>query len=211
MKKLNIDNPFFEAMGRFGDVIIVNLLFLLCSLPVVTLGASSAAMYGTFREMEEGTEGSVPRTFFRYFTGSFRRSVLVWLFLLFSGALLVFDVIFLGYVGMNGIWKAVGVGTGCLILLRELVFAWLPAVLSEGEKSGMESLKEAARRAVLHLPATLVMAALNNVLLICLILDVYYVMAVLPLYVVFGFGGTAFLNTKVIRKCAVRTFDAGRD
>ena len=75
----------------------------------------------------------------------------------------------------------------------------------------MESLKEAARRAVLHLPATLVMAALNNVLLICLILDVYYVMAVLPLYVVFGFGGTAFLNTKVIRKCAVRTFDAGRD
>lgn len=44
MKKLNIDNPFFEAMGRFGDVIIVNLLFLLCSLPVVTLGASSSAM-----------------------------------------------------------------------------------------------------------------------------------------------------------------------
>ena len=51
----------------------------------------------------------------------------------------------------------------------------------------------------------------NPAELICRILAVYYVMAVLPLYVVFGFGGTAFLNTKVIRKCAVRTSDAGRD
>ena len=210
MKKLNIDNPFFEAMGRFGDVIIVNLLFLLCSLPVVTLGAASAAMYGTFREMEKGTEGSVPKTFFRYFTGSLGKSIPAWLFLLLSGALLVFDVIFLGYVGMNGIWKAVGVGTGCLILLWELVFAWFPAVLSEGERSGKRLLKEAVRRAILHLPATLVMAALNNILLLCLILDVYYVMAVLPLYVVFGFGGTAFLNTKVIRKLTFRTPDLGR-
>ena len=210
MKKLNIDNPFFEAMGRFGDVMIVNLLLILCSLPVVTIGAALSAMYGTFREMEEGTEGNVPRTFLRYFRRGMPVCTPVWLFLLLSGALLVFDAIFLGYVGMSGTWKAVGAGTGCLILLWELVFAWLPAVLSEGEKRGMQSVKEAARRAILHLPATLVMMALNNVLLICLILDVYYVMAALPCYLVFGFGLTGFLNTKVMRRCVNRTPGAGR-
>jgi len=200
MQKLRIDNPFFEAMGRFGDIIVVNLLFLLCSLPVVTMGAALAAMYRTFHEMEEGTEGSVPKTFFRYFVRGIRPCTPVWLVMLLSGALLAFDVLFLGYAGMQGIWKAVGAGTGCLILLWEMVSAWLPIVLAEGEKRGMDSLKEAALLAVLHLPATLVMAVLNNILLICLILDVYYVMAAAPLYVVFGFGLTAFLNTKIVRK-----------
>lgn len=199
MKRLNIDNPFFEAMGRLGDIIIINLLFVLCSLPAVTMGAALAAMYRTFHEMEEGTEGSVGKTFFRHFAGGIGRCTPVWMFMLLTGGLLVFDVIFLGYAGMNGVWKAVGAGTGCLILLWEMVSAWLPVVLSEGEKSGMDSLKEAALRAVLHLPATLVMALLNNLLLICLILDVYYVMAAAPLYVVFGFGLTAFLNTKIVR------------
>lgn len=198
MPKLNIDNPFFEAMGRFGDIIIVNLLFVLCSLPVITLGAALTAMYGTFRKMEEGTEGSVSKTFLRIFTGNIRRCTPVWLWLLLSGALLVFDVIFLGYAGMTGIWKIVGAGTGCLILLWEMVFAWFPVVLSEGEKSGKESLKEAALRAVLHLPATLMMAILNNILLICLILDVYYVMAAAPLYLVFGFALTGFVNMKIV-------------
>ncbi len=200
MKKLNIDNPFFEAMGRFGDIIIVNLLFILCSLPVVTMGAALAAMYRIFQEMEEGTEGSVPKNFLKFFSDGLKRCTSVWIFMLLSGALLVFDVLFLGYAGMRGVWKAVGAGTGCLILLWEMVSAWLPIVLAEGEKRGMDSLKEAALLAVLHLPATLVMAVLNNILLICLILDVYYVMAAAPLYVVFGFGLTAFLNTKIVRK-----------
>lgn len=199
MKKLNIDNPFFEAMGRLGDIIIVNLLFILCALPVVTMEAAFAAMYRTFHEMEEGTEGSIGKTFFKYFGSGLRRCTPVWMFMLLSGGLLVFDVIFLGYAGMAGIWKVVGAGTGCLILLWEMVSAWLPVVLSEGEKSGFDSLKAAALRAVLHLPATLMMAALNNILLICLILDVYYVMAAAPLYAIFGFGLTAFLNTKIVR------------
>lgn len=204
MKKLSIDNPFFEAMGRFGDIIMINLLFLLCSVPVVTSGAAFAAMYGTFQEMESGTEGSIRKTFFRYLKGGIRHCTPVWLFMLLSGILLGFDVIFLGYTGMAGVWKAVGAGTGCLVLIWELVFAWLPRVLAEGDRNGKDSLKEAARRAVLHLPVTLVMALLNNLLLICLILDVYYVMAAVPLYFVFGFALTGFVNTKLMRSCTER-------
>lgn len=51
MKKLSIDNPFFEFMGKVGDVMIVNILFLICSVPIITMGASVFAMYETFRQM----------------------------------------------------------------------------------------------------------------------------------------------------------------
>ena len=59
MKKLNVENPFFEFMGSIGDVMLVNLLFLVFSIPVVTIGASYAAMYETqqsWYSKEEGVE-----------------------------------------------------------------------------------------------------------------------------------------------------------
>ena len=45
-----------------------------------------------------------------------------------------------------------------------------------------------------------VLPSISTLRTLCLILDVYYVMAAAPLYAVFGFGLTAFLNTKIVRK-----------
>lgn len=201
MKKLNIDNPFFEMMGRFGDIIMVNVLCIVCSLPVITMGAALTAMYQVFWRMEDGTEGRVVGTFWQCFKGNIKRCTPVWIGVLAVGVLLLFDVIFLGYVGMTGVWKVVGVGAGCLLLLWELVFAWAFPMMSKREVRGMEALKGAFRMGVLHLPGTLLMVVFNNVLLICLVMDVYYLMAVLPLYLVFGVGMTGYLNVKIIKRC----------
>lgn len=45
MKKLTTDNPFFEFMGNVGDWILLNLLFVLTSIPVITVGMSLTALY----------------------------------------------------------------------------------------------------------------------------------------------------------------------
>ena len=92
MKKLNIDNPFFEMMGKLGDLIIINLLFLFCSLLVVTIGAAIAAMYGVFQRMEEEREGNVARTYLRCFREKLKFCTPVWLGMLLVGTVLVFDV-----------------------------------------------------------------------------------------------------------------------
>ena len=41
----NMDNKFFVFMGRVADLIILNLLCILCCLPIVTAGASVTAMF----------------------------------------------------------------------------------------------------------------------------------------------------------------------
>lgn len=73
MKKLSIDNPFFEFMGKVGDVMIVNILFLICCAPIVTIGASISAMYETFRQMGEDTYISAFRTFKDSFLSSIKK------------------------------------------------------------------------------------------------------------------------------------------
>ena len=36
----NMDNKFFTFMGKAADLILLNIIFLICCLPVVTIGAS---------------------------------------------------------------------------------------------------------------------------------------------------------------------------
>ena len=50
----DIDNPFFAFMGTLADIVVINILFLICSVPVITMGASMSAMYDTMRKMREG-------------------------------------------------------------------------------------------------------------------------------------------------------------
>ena len=199
MKKLNIDNPFFEMMVKLGDLIIINLLFLFCYLLVVTIGAAIAAMYGVFQRMEEEREGNVARTYLRCFREKLKFCTPVWLGMLLVGTVLVFDVIFLGHVGMRGIWKIVGAGTGCLIFLWELVFAWIFPLMGKEELLGAKAVKTAFKMGILRLPATLVMVVLNNILIICLMMDVYYVMLMAPFYLAVGFGMVAYVNHRLIR------------
>ena len=41
----DMDNPFWRFMSLVADLIILNLLFVLCSIPIITIGASTTALY----------------------------------------------------------------------------------------------------------------------------------------------------------------------
>ena len=45
MKKTNIDSPFYRTMGKIGDLLFANLLWLVCCLPIVTAGASTLGLF----------------------------------------------------------------------------------------------------------------------------------------------------------------------
>ena len=41
----NYDNPVWRYIGKFGDLIILNILWIICSIPIFTIGASTTAVY----------------------------------------------------------------------------------------------------------------------------------------------------------------------
>lgn len=203
MKKLSVDNPFFDLMGKFGDVVLLNLLFLVSSLPVVTMGASFAALYQSFDDMAEGNMVSAFRNFSSAWKKNLRTSTRAWLLILLSGCLLIFDLTFVG--GMRreagAYWKATGIGLGCLGLLWEMVFCYIFAVILRGETRIRKMVKRSLFLSVRYFPYTLIMIILNSAPAVCFVLGGKLLAAVLPLYLVFGFGLTAFLNTFFLRRC----------
>ncbi len=93
-KLFSYDNPVWRFMGRVADVFFLTILWAACSLPVVTAGASTSALYYVSLKMVKNREGYLGKSFFRAFRDNFAQSTVIWLVMLAAGAFLGMDMYF---------------------------------------------------------------------------------------------------------------------
>ena len=89
----NMDNGFFRTLGKLADLMILNILFIVCSIPIFTIGASLTAMYYVTLKMAENEDGYIARSFFKSFRQNFRQATVIWLIMLLFGIVLVLDLL----------------------------------------------------------------------------------------------------------------------
>ena len=75
----NYDNKVFEFINRVVDTMFTTLLWVVFSLPVITLGASTTAFYEVVHKVLRKNKGYVWHTFWSTFIANFKRSTIVWL------------------------------------------------------------------------------------------------------------------------------------
>lgn len=88
MKLFDMDGPLMAALNKISDLVFANLLFLVFSLPVVTIGASLTALQTVVLDIARDQEGSIRRRFWQAFRSHFKQSTLLWLIFL-AGALVL--------------------------------------------------------------------------------------------------------------------------
>ena len=79
MALFNINSGFFKFINRLLDVLFINLLWIICSLPIVTIGASTCAAFSITLKMVDDEEGYIGKTFFKAFKQNFKQGTLMWL------------------------------------------------------------------------------------------------------------------------------------
>lgn len=94
MRFLSYDSKFSQWMLRFCYCCWLNLLWFICSIPVVTIGASTTALYYVMLKLARSEEGNVTAMFFRSFRDNFKQATVLWLIMLGIGLFLGAD----GYV-----------------------------------------------------------------------------------------------------------------
>lgn len=87
-----MDSKFFIFMGDVADIIILNLLFLITSLPLITIGTSLTALYSVTLKQSDGTSAYVVREYFHSWKVNFRQSTVFWLFSLLVYTLLLLNL-----------------------------------------------------------------------------------------------------------------------
>lgn len=190
MKKFGIDNPFFAFMGRVGDILILNILFVITSIPIVTIGMSLSAMYRVTLRMARKESNYVAKEYFRACREEWKKSTVIWLIMLVSGGVLVFDVT----VGKD-MWNALNAAVGALIFIWGMLFTYVFAVQARFENTVKNIFKNALYMAVRHFPFTVIMMVLNAIPALCILFGSMTMALATPIYVAAGFAVTARINS----------------
>lgn len=77
--KINLDNPIIQVLSRVFDVCLTTVYFILCSLPILTFGASFTAMQATMLSIIADECSGVTEKFFNSFWENFKQSTLLWI------------------------------------------------------------------------------------------------------------------------------------
>ncbi len=196
MKLFSPDSKFMRAMSVLGDLMVLNLVFLLCCVPIVTIGAAVTALDTVCFRLCRGTEGRTLSLFFRSFRQSFRRATPLWLLLLLAGGAAALDIgIFFGFPGLL---RLLTVPFVLLLLLALFTAGYAFPLLSQFENGVRGTLKNAFFLSLGYLPRTLAVTALNALPFALLLLRPYLFLYAGFLWVFLYFAAAAYLIAKLL-------------
>ncbi len=198
-KLFDLDSPIMRGLGRVGDLLIMNLLVLVCCIPVVTAGAAFTGMHYVFLKMMRNEEGYLVRGFFKSFVRNFRQATLIWLLMLLIIAVYVIDVIIFGRSGIvfPSVLIAAFLAMGILMLLISM---YVFPLLARFDNSIKNTLRNSAIIAFANLPKTLLMALFYALPLIIGYYSVYSYIFIFLFGISAPAYGAAWLYSKIFKK-----------
>lgn len=199
MKKLfSYDSPIIKWVNRMGRIVILNIFYVLCCIPIITIGASTAAMYHVaMRLAQKRDDVSIVKEFFHAFRSNFKPVTLVFLILLIPTVVVFMNIIMLlaGRLGASMANYLV-----CLIPIPPLMFinAYVFAYVATFEDKPLRTILNSAIISISNFPKTLLMVILNILPFILYLFATEIFLRLLFVWLLFAFALIAYLNSKLI-------------
>lgn len=196
--KLTPDSKFMQLCIKFVALFKINFFWLLCSLPVFTIGASTCAMLACLRALRE-EEDCGAKAFFASFRRYFGQATVLWLLMAFAGAVLALDYRIVAYLDFPGRMAVIVLICFCLfalILVAGLIFPLLvryPGTIRD-------TVVNAVLLSIAHLPKMLLVTAVNLLPLLLLVVLPQAFILLSFLWPVCGFALIALYNLHVTDK-----------
>lgn len=199
-KIFGLNTPFSNLMTKMFNLVLLNLLFLICCIPVITIGASFCALHHVIFKMVDGdNDPYVIKEYFAAFRSNFKQSTLTWLLLLFAGIFLYLDIMFAMRIGTGGMPIFIIISIGEILYL--LVFLYIFPITGRYQNSINNNLKNSLLIAIRQLPKTILLAAIVIVPgLLVLYGPVEIFLLLIVSYIIIGFSFSAFVQDKIILK-----------
>lgn len=195
MKFFDYDSPLMSALTKVANLMILNLLTILCCIPVITAGAAITAMHYMCMKMVRNEESYIVKGYFKAFKESFKQATGVWLVLLVIIIIMAGDYIIIYHTGIQfPYWFQVALSAVALIGLFEFVMVF--PVMGKFENTVLRTMKNSLIISVVKFPVTLAMIVMNAISIIIAI----YFMQILPIVLMFGMSVPAYFGAKMLNK-----------
>ncbi|MCR4755598.1 MAG: DUF624 domain-containing protein [Lachnospiraceae bacterium] len=201
-KLFGLDSPFVQFMNRVADLMLLNILFLVCCIPVITIGDAITAMFYVTLKMTRNEESYIIKSFFRSFKQNFLQATGIWLIFVLAGSVWVVDY----YIVSGRIGVSLNSGTMINVLQVLLIgvlvfylftFTFVFPVLSKFDNTVKNTLKNAFLMSIRHFPVTLSCIAIW--IIVALLIVYIPIIRMLSIFLLFSLGAfcCSFMFVKV--------------
>lgn len=212
----NMDNPFWRTMALIADLLIANALFIICSLPIVTIGASATALYTVTLKQVKKEEGYITSTFFRAFKNNFKQSTIIWLMMLVAGLILGFNIYLLKNMNIPG-EKVIQYLIGFVCLIFIMTSCYVFPLQCKFDNTIKQTIQNALLLSIANFfPRTILIIVLHALPVLVLLISPVMIAYLMPVMIMGGFALIAYLSSKMFYKIFSRyipeeTFDVDPD
>lgn len=199
MKFLDLDSPLMRFLDKVADLMWLNILTMVCCIPLFTIGASLTALHYMAIKIVREEECYITRGFFKSFRENFRQSTVIWLILVVVFAVLGGDFYLMMQHGVeiNNIHRLFIMAVGVLVLFTAVMVFPMQARFANPIRL---TFKNAFTVAVLQFPKTFLMILLPAFpLLLC-----YLSWRLFPVAFLFGISAPAVVSAMLYNKIFLR-------
>ena len=150
----NPDNPVMIILGKIWDLILMNICFVITSLPIFTIGASLTALYRTTLSLKENDPEWVHTSYLKAFRKNFRQATFLWLILLAAGIFLSADL-YVIYEVIDPVYRWLQYPVWLLVILLLCIILFAFPLMSRYEESTGMLIQNAIRLAIGNFPTTI--------------------------------------------------------
>lgn len=200
MRKNFIDTPIFNALNRICDLVVINVLFIICSIPIITIGASATGALKACRgvALDDGKKPS--RAFFSGFKENFKQATILWLITLVVAAALFYYYLIVRENFTGTVYTVLTVALVALVIILLGVLSYAFPLMTRYENSLRDHVRNALYLSASYIPRTLLMVAVNVLPLFLFATSVDLFSYTLIFWILIGMSGIFTLDSLLLKK-----------
>ncbi|MBO5665890.1 MAG: YesL family protein [Firmicutes bacterium] len=190
-------SKFYRLMTLVTNLMLLNLLWLLTSLPLFTIGASLSAMYHVCIQYVTRQDDSLMKIYFKAFKENFKQATLVWIPVSLIGCVIVAEWFYLSNTETGAAWwLAFIVLTGLFFLVSGMIFPMIARYRNTTKAIILNSINLSVRNLF-----SMICVAILNIVPLVLLLEYTDVFLYLGLFWTFGgFALFAYINAAIVMR-----------
>lgn len=155
----SLDNPIMSGILKAMNCILICLIWIICCLPVITIGTATTALYYTVQKVLKNDRGYAATEFFKAFRTNFKKTLFMWIFMLLAAVIFIGDILILKMYAQNGyLWANVYFLFEVLLAVEVIYAIYVFSYCARFSNTTGAILKNSAILAIRHLGTTFAIA-----------------------------------------------------
>lgn len=198
-KIFNLDNGIMRFFSRIFDIVVLNFIFIICCIPIFTIGPSLTAMYSITLKMIKNEESHIIRSFFKAFKQNFKQGTVIGLIAIIITFFITVDLRIIGIIGEDR-FKVLQVLCYVLAIWAYIIFIYAFPLLAKFKNTTKEVFKNSFILSVINFKWTILLILLNIPFVLMLFYSGLSMFLLFTILIICGFSGLSLIQSFIFGK-----------